>query len=68
MSNVNKEAYSCPDHGEGETGDMVRPPVSGAGHEVEAQKRPRRQLPLQETGTDKGIGFGFDLASYVLSN
>ncbi|XP_062484899.1 centrosomal protein of 152 kDa isoform X4 [Pezoporus occidentalis] len=53
MSNVNKEAYSCLHHGEGETGDMVRPPVSGAGHQVEARKRPRRQLPLQETGTDK---------------
>ncbi|XP_057252865.1 centrosomal protein of 152 kDa isoform X4 [Pezoporus wallicus] len=53
MSNVNKEAYSCLHHGEGETGDMVRPPVSGAEHQVEARKRPRRQLPLQETGTDK---------------
>ncbi|XP_061203342.1 centrosomal protein of 152 kDa isoform X3 [Neopsephotus bourkii] len=53
MSNVNKEAYSCLHHGEGETGDMVRTPVSGAGHQVEAQKRPRRQLPLQETGMDK---------------
>ncbi|XP_065544597.1 centrosomal protein of 152 kDa isoform X3 [Lathamus discolor] len=53
MSNVNKEACSCLHHGEGETGDMVRPPVSGAGHQVEAQKRPRQQLPLQETGTDK---------------
>lgn len=68
MTNVNKEACSCLHHGEGETGDMVRPPVSGAGHQVEAQKRPRRQLPLQETGADKGVGFGFNLANYVLSN
>ncbi|XP_030353920.1 centrosomal protein of 152 kDa isoform X4 [Strigops habroptila] len=53
VSNVNKEAYSCLQHGEGETGDMVRPPVYSAGHQAEAQKRRRRQLPLQETGTDK---------------
>uniref|UniRef100_A0A8B9G1L3 Centrosomal protein 152 n=1 Tax=Amazona collaria TaxID=241587 RepID=A0A8B9G1L3_9PSIT len=53
MSSVNKEAYSCLHHGEGETGDMVRLPVSGAGHQVETRKRPRQQLPLQETGTDK---------------
>ncbi|KAM8997007.1 centrosomal protein of 152 kDa isoform 2-T2 [Ara ararauna] len=53
MSNVNKQAYSCLHHGEGETGDMVRPPVSSAGHQIEARKRPRQQLPLQETGTDK---------------
>ncbi|KAM9533137.1 centrosomal protein of 152 kDa isoform 2-T2 [Guaruba guarouba] len=53
MSNVNKQAYSCLHHGEGETGDMVRPPVSSAGRQIEARKRPRRQLPLQETGTDK---------------
>ncbi|XP_010013979.1 PREDICTED: centrosomal protein of 152 kDa [Nestor notabilis] len=53
VSNVNKEAYSCLHHGEGETGVMVRSPVYSAGHQAEAQKRRRRQLPLQETGTDK---------------
>ncbi|XP_074011747.1 LOW QUALITY PROTEIN: centrosomal protein of 152 kDa [Numenius arquata] len=53
LSNVNKEAYSCLQHG-GETGDMARPPVYNVGHQAEAQRRLRQQPPLQETGTDKG--------------
>ncbi|XP_075362198.1 centrosomal protein of 152 kDa isoform X3 [Mycteria americana] len=54
LSNVNKEAYTCLQRGEGETGDMARPPVYKVGHQAEAQRRLRRQLPLQDTGTDKG--------------
>ncbi|XP_072727036.1 centrosomal protein of 152 kDa isoform X2 [Ciconia boyciana] len=54
LSNVNKEAYTCLQRGEGETGDMARPPVYEFGHQAEAQRRLRRQPPLQETGTDKG--------------
>ncbi|XP_010283998.1 PREDICTED: centrosomal protein of 152 kDa [Phaethon lepturus] len=54
MSNVNKEAYSCLQCGEGETGDMARPPVYDIGHQAEARRRLRPQLPLQGTGTDKG--------------
>ncbi|KAK4820676.1 hypothetical protein QYF61_003084 [Mycteria americana] len=53
LSNVNKEAYTCLQRGEGETGDMARPPVYKVGHQAEAQRRLRRQLPLQDTGTDK---------------
>ncbi|KAM6059542.1 centrosomal protein of 152 kDa isoform 5-T5 [Theristicus caerulescens] len=53
VSNVNKEAYSCLQCGEGETGDMARPPVYNVGHQAEAQGRLRRQPPLQETRTDK---------------
>ncbi|PKU48121.1 hypothetical protein llap_1592 [Limosa lapponica baueri] len=53
LSNVNKEAYSCLQHGEGETGDVARPPVYNVGHQAEAQRRLRQQPPLQETGTDK---------------
>ncbi|KAM7102871.1 centrosomal protein of 152 kDa isoform 3-T4 [Ciconia maguari] len=54
LSNVNKEAYTCLQRGEGETGDMARPLVYEFGHQAEAQRRLRRQPPLQETGTDKG--------------
>ncbi|XP_075620475.1 centrosomal protein of 152 kDa isoform X1 [Balearica regulorum gibbericeps] len=54
MTNVNKGAYSCLQCGEKETGDMARPPVYSVGHQAEAQRRLRRQPPLQETGTDKG--------------
>ncbi|XP_040979800.1 centrosomal protein of 152 kDa isoform X3 [Aquila chrysaetos chrysaetos] len=54
VSNVNKEACSCLQRGEGETGDVTRPPVYNVGHQAEAQGRLRRQPPLQETGTDKG--------------
>ncbi|XP_074736517.1 centrosomal protein of 152 kDa isoform X2 [Strix uralensis] len=53
VSNVNKEAFSCLQRGEGETGDMARFPVYNVGHQAEAQGRLRRQPPLQETGTDK---------------
>ncbi|KAM9275735.1 LOW QUALITY PROTEIN: centrosomal protein of 152 kDa [Morus bassanus] len=53
VRNVNKEAYSCLQCGEAETGDMARPPVYNVGHQAEAQRRLRRQPPLQETGTDK---------------
>uniref|UniRef100_A0A8C8AW87 Centrosomal protein 152 n=1 Tax=Otus sunia TaxID=257818 RepID=A0A8C8AW87_9STRI len=52
-SNVNKEAFSCLQRGEGETGNMARFPVCSVGHQAEAQGRLRRQPPLQETGTDK---------------
>ncbi|XP_014799763.1 PREDICTED: centrosomal protein of 152 kDa isoform X2 [Calidris pugnax] len=53
LSNVNKEAYSCLQCGEGETGDMARPPVYDVRHQGERQRRLRQQPPLQETGTDK---------------
>ncbi|XP_075016143.1 centrosomal protein of 152 kDa isoform X4 [Calonectris borealis] len=53
LSNVNKEAYTCLQCGEGETGDMARLPVYNVGHQAEAQRRLKRQPPLQETGTDK---------------
>lgn len=65
LTNANKEAYACLQCGEGETGDMARPPVYNVGHQAEAQRRLRRQPPLQETGTDKGIVFGFNLANCV---
>ncbi|XP_010179234.1 PREDICTED: centrosomal protein of 152 kDa [Mesitornis unicolor] len=53
VSNSNKEVYCCLQRGEGETGDVTRPPVYSVGHQAEAHKRLRRQPPLQETGTDK---------------
>ncbi|XP_074773073.1 centrosomal protein of 152 kDa [Athene noctua] len=53
VSNVNKEAFSCLQRGEGGTGDMARSPVYHVGHQAEAQGRLRRQPPLQETGADK---------------
>ncbi|XP_065497955.1 centrosomal protein of 152 kDa [Caloenas nicobarica] len=53
LNNVNKEAYSCLQCGEGVTGDMARP-LCNVGHQAEAQRGLRRQPPLQETGTDKG--------------
>ncbi|XP_009978768.1 PREDICTED: centrosomal protein of 152 kDa [Tauraco erythrolophus] len=53
VSNVNKEAYSCLQCGEGETGNVARPPVYNAGHQAEAQRRPRRQPSLKESGTNK---------------
>ncbi|XP_009274769.1 PREDICTED: centrosomal protein of 152 kDa [Aptenodytes forsteri] len=53
LTNANKEAYTCLQCGEGETGDMATPPVYNVGHQAEAQRRLRRQPPLQETGTDK---------------
>ncbi|KAM6308820.1 centrosomal protein of 152 kDa [Aegotheles albertisi] len=53
LSNVKKEAYSYLQRDEEETGDMARPPVCKVGHQAEARRRRRRQLPLQETGTDK---------------
>ncbi|XP_030811486.1 centrosomal protein of 152 kDa isoform X2 [Camarhynchus parvulus] len=54
VSNANKESYPYPQHGAGNTGDVARPPVCNAGHQAEAQRRLRRQTPLQEAGTDKG--------------
>ncbi|XP_074457545.1 centrosomal protein of 152 kDa isoform X3 [Larus michahellis] len=54
LTNVNKEAYSCLQHDEGGNWDMARPPAYNAGHQTEAQRRLKRQPPLQETGTDKG--------------
>ncbi|XP_061856199.1 centrosomal protein of 152 kDa isoform X2 [Colius striatus] len=53
LSKVNKEAYSCLQCGEGETGDLARPPVDHAGHQAEAQRRLKRQTPLQEAGAGK---------------
>ncbi|XP_054244147.1 centrosomal protein of 152 kDa [Indicator indicator] len=53
LSNVNKESCSCLQCGEGETGNVARPPVYNVGHQAEARRRLRRQPPLQETGTDK---------------
>ncbi|XP_071297589.1 centrosomal protein of 152 kDa isoform X4 [Agelaius tricolor] len=53
VSNANKESYSYPQHGAGNTGDVARPPVCSVGHQAEAQRRLRRQTPLQEAGTDK---------------
>ncbi|NXC09073.1 CE152 protein, partial [Orthonyx spaldingii] len=56
VNNANKESYPYPQHGAGDTGDVARPPVCTVGHQAEAQRRLRTQTPLQETGTDKGIG------------
>ncbi|XP_063025811.1 centrosomal protein of 152 kDa isoform X2 [Melospiza melodia melodia] len=53
VSNANKESYPHPQHGAGNTGDVARPPVCSAGHQAEAQRRLRRQTPLQEAGTNK---------------
>ncbi|XP_021393180.2 centrosomal protein of 152 kDa isoform X3 [Lonchura striata] len=53
VSNANKESYPYPQHGAGNTGDVARPPVCNVGHQAEAQRRLRRQTPLQEAGTDK---------------
>ncbi|XP_063268745.1 centrosomal protein of 152 kDa isoform X2 [Prinia subflava] len=53
VNNANKESYPHPQHGTGNTGDVARPPVYGVGHQAEAQRRLRRQTPLQEAGTDK---------------
>ncbi|XP_059714364.1 centrosomal protein of 152 kDa isoform X3 [Haemorhous mexicanus] len=51
VSNANKESY--PQGGAGNTVDVARPPVCNVGHQAEAQRRLRRQTPLQEAGTDK---------------
>ncbi|NXH39737.1 CE152 protein, partial [Dicaeum eximium] len=56
VSNANKESHPYPQHGAGNTGDVARPPMCNTGHQAEAQRRLRRQTPLQEAGTDKGIG------------
>ncbi|NWX58398.1 CE152 protein, partial [Promerops cafer] len=56
VSNANKESYPYPQHGAGNTGDVARPLVCNVGHQAEAQRRLRSQTPLQEAGTDKGIG------------
>nr|XP_005483420.1 centrosomal protein of 152 kDa isoform X3 [Zonotrichia albicollis] len=53
VSNANKESYPHPQHGAGNTGDVARPPVCSVGHQAEAQRRLRRQTPLQEAGTGK---------------
>nr|XP_021393180.1 centrosomal protein of 152 kDa isoform X3 [Lonchura striata domestica] len=53
VSNANKESYPYPQHGAGNTSDVARPPVCNVGHQAEAQRRLRRQTPLQEAGTDK---------------
>ncbi|XP_041325252.1 centrosomal protein of 152 kDa isoform X2 [Pyrgilauda ruficollis] len=53
VSNANKESYPYPQRGAGNTGDVARPPVCNVGHQAEAQRRLRRQTPLQEAGTDK---------------
>lgn len=54
--------------GEGETPDMATPPLYDVGRQAGAQRKQRRQPPLQETGTDKGMGFGFNLANCKSSN
>uniref|UniRef100_A0A8C5J3A6 Centrosomal protein 152 n=1 Tax=Junco hyemalis TaxID=40217 RepID=A0A8C5J3A6_JUNHY len=53
VSNANKASYPHPQHGAGSTGDVARPPVCSVGHQAEAQRRLRRQTPLQEAGTGK---------------
>ncbi|XP_074405414.1 centrosomal protein of 152 kDa isoform X4 [Zonotrichia albicollis] len=53
VSNANKESYPHPQHDAGNTGDVARPPVCSVGHQAEAQRRLRRQTPLQEAGTGK---------------
>ncbi|XP_071424634.1 centrosomal protein of 152 kDa isoform X2 [Pithys albifrons albifrons] len=53
VSNANKESHPYLQRGAGDTGDMARTPVCSVGHQAEAQRRLRRQTPLQETGTDK---------------
>ncbi|NWS67804.1 CE152 protein, partial [Crotophaga sulcirostris] len=66
VSNVNKEAYACLQHGEGETGGMARPVVHYVGHQAGVPRKQRRQLPLQETGRDKGIWFVFNLGNFYV--
>ncbi|NWT64974.1 CE152 protein, partial [Prunella himalayana] len=56
VSNANKGSYPYRQHGAGDTGDVARAPVCSVGHQAEAQRRLRRQTPLQEAGTDRGIG------------
>lgn len=68
VSNANKESYPNPQHGARNAGDAARPPVCSVGHRAEAQRRLRRQTPLQEAGTDKGIGFDLNLADRISSN
>lgn len=68
VSNANKESYSYPQHGAGDTGDVARPLVCSVEHQAEAQRRLRTQTPLQETGTDKGTGFDLNLADCISSN
>nr|XP_009679650.1 PREDICTED: centrosomal protein of 152 kDa isoform X1 [Struthio camelus australis] len=53
LSKVNEKTCSYVQSGEGETGDMARPSVYSVGHQVEIQRRLRRQLSSQETETDK---------------
>ncbi|XP_064245510.1 centrosomal protein of 152 kDa isoform X3 [Passer domesticus] len=53
VSNANKESYPYLQHGAGNTGDVARPAVCSVGHQAEAQRRLRRQTPLQEAGTEK---------------
>ncbi|KAM6304704.1 LOW QUALITY PROTEIN: centrosomal protein of 152 kDa [Podargus strigoides] len=53
LSNVNKEASSCSQPGEGETGGMEKPLVCKVACQAEAQRRLIRQSPLKETGADK---------------
>ncbi|XP_067999878.1 centrosomal protein of 152 kDa isoform X6 [Melanerpes formicivorus] len=53
VSSVNKESCSCLQCDEGQTGTVARPPVYNVEHQAEAQRRLRRQPPLQETGTEK---------------
>ncbi|NWZ43422.1 CE152 protein, partial [Brachypodius atriceps] len=53
VNNANKDSYPNPQHGARNTGDAARPPVCNVGHQAEAQRRLRRQTPLQEAGTDK---------------
>uniref|UniRef100_A0A803WFL4 Centrosomal protein 152 n=1 Tax=Ficedula albicollis TaxID=59894 RepID=A0A803WFL4_FICAL len=52
VNNANKESYPYPQHGAGNTGNVARH-VCNTGHQAEAQRRLRRQTPLQEAGTDK---------------
>ncbi|NXK52990.1 CE152 protein, partial [Chauna torquata] len=52
LSNINKKAYPCMPRGEGETGDVARPRLYSVGQQAGTQRRLRRRLPLQRTGTD----------------
>lgn len=68
LNKANKASYPCPQHGAGDAGGVARSLVYNVGHQAEAQRRLRRQTPLQEAETDKGIGFDLNLADCISSN
>lgn len=64
LNNANKEACSCMQGGDGETGDMARSPFYSIGQQGETQRRLKRR---HKSGTDGGIEFVFTLTElYVI--